>query len=494
MLTHPADISCRIEVVIAIAALRKCELRVVQSSLVGAMLSKLLLVLGMCFFAGGLRFTEQDFNPTANQINSSLLTISVSAVLLPAVFHFVLSGATAPTEDETNDIMRMSHGVSIILLIIYASYLVFQLWSHKHLYKDNEKRSEPLTVRLPKVPSTFVAAHKQTKSMAQSLSSRLSLSSPSLVSLDKSWQGEKTPENWSKYSTSRTISSRAFDDAATLASPGVPRQMLSAPPMLRGESSGTLTSRQWSGSTSSLDTDASLGLGHGHPSVRLVTTNFPRSQSLGSSPGSASPSSTACSSPLREEYNPDEISRQPADEVDPANPEARPRKLPKLSLAMNLTLLILIPVIVSVTVDRLVESMDEISSTVGKAWIGLILLPAVASVAECMSAINTSVKDQLTFSINLAVGSTVQTALLIIPFMVTLAWAMGKPLSLLFDPFESVVLYISVQTMTYVVADGKSNWLEGFILICLYVLIAVAFWYYPGSAVASSIAATCREG
>jgi len=65
--------------------------------------------------------------------------------------------------------------------------------------------------------------------------------------------------------------------------------------------------------------------------------------------------------------------------------------------------------------------------------------------------------------------------------MVTLAWIMGKPLALLFDPFESVVLYISVHVMSYVVADGKSNWLEGVILTCLYVIIAVAFWFYPES-------------
>ncbi|KAG1827952.1 hypothetical protein EV424DRAFT_1345105, partial [Suillus variegatus] len=51
-----------VEMVIAITALRKCELRIVQSSLIGSILSKLLLVLGMCFFAGGLRFSEQGFD------------------------------------------------------------------------------------------------------------------------------------------------------------------------------------------------------------------------------------------------------------------------------------------------------------------------------------------------------------------------------------------------------------------------------------------------
>jgi len=146
---------------------------------------------------------------------------------------------------------------------------------------------------------------------------------------------------------------------------------------------------------------------------------------------------------------------------------------------------------VSVNAEWLVDSLDTISTSISKEWIALIMLPAVRCIAECATAVNVSVKDQLTLSVSVAVSSTIQTALFVIPFMVTLAWAMGKPLSLLFDPFESVVLYISVNVMSYVVADGKSNWLEGIILICLYMIIAVAFWFYPGSEFSTSLS-ECR--
>jgi Ca2+:H+ antiporter len=64
--------------------------------------------------------------------------------------------------------------------------------------------------------------------------------------------------------------------------------------------------------------------------------------------------------------------------------------------------------------------------------------------------------------------------------MVVIGWAMGHPLTLLFDPLESIVLFLAVITVNYVVADGKSNWLEGAILCCLYVMCALIFWYYPG--------------
>jgi Ca2+:H+ antiporter len=110
-----ATLGNAVELIVAIIALVKCELRIVQASLVGSVLSNLLLVLGMCFFAGGLKFSEQGFGISATQLNSSLLTISVIAVLLPAAFHF----AADPELDnptEAADILSVSHGVAIVLL------------------------------------------------------------------------------------------------------------------------------------------------------------------------------------------------------------------------------------------------------------------------------------------------------------------------------------------------------------------------------------------
>lgn len=64
-------------------------------------------------------------------------------------------------------------------------------------------------------------------------------------------------------------------------------------------------------------------------------------------------------------------------------------------------------------------------------------------------------------SIGVAVGSSIQIALFVIPVLVLLAWALGKPLSLLFDPFESVTLFLAVLLANYTMQDGQSNWLEG---------------------------------
>lgn len=104
-----------------------------QSSLVGSILSNILLVLGMCFFAGGVRFQEQTIKSTAAQLNSSLLLIAVIAVLIPSAFHFAINQEANQAITDTverNDILAMSHGVSILLLILYLGYLAFQMWTH----------------------------------------------------------------------------------------------------------------------------------------------------------------------------------------------------------------------------------------------------------------------------------------------------------------------------------------------------------------------------
>ncbi|KAG6864379.1 hypothetical protein C0991_010030 [Blastosporella zonata] len=110
--------------------------------------ANLLLVLGMCFFAGGLKYSEQGFGASATQLNSSLLTLSVIAVLLPAAFHFSVAGSG--DTDEGSDILQLSRGASIILLFIYGSYLVFQLYSHTSLYDDHGEDITKSTVYSPR--------------------------------------------------------------------------------------------------------------------------------------------------------------------------------------------------------------------------------------------------------------------------------------------------------------------------------------------------------
>jgi Ca2+:H+ antiporter len=65
------------------------------------------------------------------------------------------------------------------------------------------------------------------------------------------------------------------------------------------------------------------------------------------------------------------------------------------------------------------------------------------------------------------------------PALVLYSFAIGTPMSLLFDPFEIVAIALSVFATSMVVADGESNWVEGLLLLAVYLILAMAFYYVP---------------
>ena len=79
-------------------------------------------------------------------------------------------------------------------------------------------------------------------------------------------------------------------------------------------------------------------------------------------------------------------------------------------------------------------------------------------------------------AIAVAVGSSMQIALLVIPLIVILGWALGiDEMNLYFDGFQVMILFVSVLLVNYLIQDGKSNYLEGNLLLSLYFIIACDF-------------------
>lgn len=117
--------------IISIYALKSDMIRVVQQSLLGSILSNMLLVLGCAFFTGGIVHSHklQVFNKAAAVVNSGLLLMAVMGILFPAVLHF--------THSEVHlgkSVLSLSRFSSCIMLVAYASYLFFQLRSQPNLY------------------------------------------------------------------------------------------------------------------------------------------------------------------------------------------------------------------------------------------------------------------------------------------------------------------------------------------------------------------------
>jgi len=301
-----------VEVIVTIIALTKNLVLVVQASMLGSILSNLVFVLGFCFFFGGLRHHEQEFNTTAAQTSASLMAIATSSLLLPAAFVASVNSSSSYTSpaDLQRDVLGISRSTSIILLFIYGGYLYFQLKTHPDLFVE------------PKL--------------------------------------------------------------------------------------------------------------------------------------------------IRETDEGDELKEDEKEES-------------KLPVWMAAVLLLVVTVLVAFCAEFLVGAIDEIVIQWGltETFIGLILLPIVGNAAEHVTAVTCAMKNKMDLAIGVALGSSMQIALFVTPLLVIIGWIINVEMTLYFNVYETAVMFISVLIVNYLISDGKSNYLEGLMLLSVYVIIAISFFYYP---------------
>ena len=152
-------------------------------------------------------------------------------------------------------------------------------------------------------------------------------------------------------------------------------------------------------------------------------------------------------------------------------------------------LLVVSTALVAICADFVVESIDHFvaNTSVSEAFVGLIIIPIVGNAAEHVCAVTVATKNKMDLAIGVAVGSSIQIALFVTPVIVLLGWMMAKQMTLYFSLFETISLFVSAFIVNFLVLDGRSNYLEGALLIAAYVIIAVAAFFYPDSADASPI-------
>ncbi|EPY49745.1 CaCA proton/calcium exchanger [Schizosaccharomyces cryophilus OY26] len=286
-----------IELIVGVLALRRGETRIVQASLLGSILSNLLLVFGMCLITAGIRHQIARFNVTVAQTMIAMLALSTASIIIPATFHFSLP------DNKTSEtaLLQISRGTAIIVLIVYVLLLVFQLKTHKHVCRDVNESEED------------------------------------------------------------------------------------------------------------------------------------------------------------EDHE------------------------PVLGLYASIFVLALVTVFVSLCADYLVGSIDALVEeiNISKTFVGLIILPVVANAAEHVTAVVVSYRGQMDLALGVAIGSSIQISMFLAPFLVIVGWFISQPLTLYFESLETVILFVSVLLVNYLIQDGASHWLEGVQLLALYAIVVLAFFYYP---------------
>jgi Ca2+:H+ antiporter len=134
---------------------------------------------------------------------------------------------------------------------------------------------------------------------------------------------------------------------------------------------------------------------------------------------------------------------------------------------------------IGVLSETLVASTAEATRQLGlsELFIGLVVVPIVGNAAEHSSAVMMAMKNRMDLAVSIAVGSSIQVALLVAPLLVLLGLALGQPMDLAFQVMEVAAVALAVGIAAVVVLDGRSNWLEGAFLLIVYAMLASVFFY-----------------
>jgi len=147
----------------------------------------------------------------------------------------------------------------------------------------------------------------------------------------------------------------------------------------------------------------------------------------------------------------------------------------------SITVLTVVTCLVALMSEMLVGALEPASHQLGltQVFVGVILVALVGNAAEHSTAVMVAVKNKMDLAYGIAVGSSLQIALLVAPLLVFASYLFGTPLDLIFTPFEVAAVTISVLIVGFVAMDGESNWMEGVMLVGVYLMLAIAFFFLP---------------
>jgi Ca2+:H+ antiporter len=134
---------------------------------------------------------------------------------------------------------------------------------------------------------------------------------------------------------------------------------------------------------------------------------------------------------------------------------------------------------VGVVSEFLVHAVDAagVAMGLGKVFMGVVVVAVVGNAAEHSTAVTVALKGKMDLALGIAMGSSMQIALFVAPVLVVAGHFMGTPLGLEFTVLEVVAVMLSVGAVTLLIHDGKTNWFEGFQLLSIYSILAIAFYF-----------------
>jgi Ca2+:H+ antiporter len=154
----------------------------------------------------------------------------------------------------------------------------------------------------------------------------------------------------------------------------------------------------------------------------------------------------------------------------------------KWPLPLALTTLAVVTVLVALTSEVFVESVQQAATSLGlsPAFVGFIVVALVGGAAEMVSALSAAGKNRLDLSVGIALGSAVQIALFVAPVLVLLSYVLGpKPMDLEFWPGAIAMMFIATMTASLVTNTGRSAWFVGVLVVMVYLIFALTLYLVP---------------
>src|SRR4029079_12018440 len=150
------------------------------------------------------------------------------------------------------------------------------------------------------------------------------------------------------------------------------------------------------------------------------------------------------------------------------------------SLRRSIVTLVAAAVTVGVMSEILVSATGAAVKSLGlsEIFVGLIVIPIIGNAAENSSAVLMAMKNRMDLGVGIAIGSSVQVALVVAPLLVFLGVLLGQPMDLAFSMMEVVSVVLAVMVASSLIRDAESDWLEGAFLLIAYAAIAVAFFFF----------------
>jgi len=163
-----------------------------------------------------------------------------------------------------------------------------------------------------------------------------------------------------------------------------------------------------------------------------------------------------------------------------AKPMTQKQELPhKSHLYKALALLLVASAFVAWMSEILTGAVEEAGEALGvsRVFMGVIIVAIVGNAAEHSTAVLQAWKNHMDVSINIALGSALQIAMFVGPVLVLCSHARETPMNLVFTTLEVFAVFLSLVIVWMVVQDGESTWMEGFLLMMLYLILALAFLF-----------------